>query len=570
MKISSILVCTLFAFVSLFSRKNLAVDAAFSRYVMRLLLNNPFFGGYSILISSLLNRQGLPMIGDRSVIIEESKPYVPLSSNRDLNRGDVLEDITGEFFFYIQNSQNDDTVKSVVIKVSDGMCETDRPINQFKLIKRREDEREVKYLDYTMRDGVNDVFIVYNSVGDTALLLSTVHQFIFCASMTNIDKFICDTLQAKLKQKKTQSKFIPPAPPAAVAPVTPVSILKKKTFVESDEYSSTIIRFKGRSSSFDDCFYTSPDSVVFSKNSSRVKIYFGERDDGRSTERILFIKNELVSMLLRKKLSPEDAMTIISTAKKIFADEDTVQRIDVSNQQKLVVVGDIHGQLEDLLSIFNKNCRKYLFNGDYVDRGEYSLECLALLYALKITYPAYVFLNRGNHESETCGKEKFFDDCRILDPTGGVYKAAQESFKHLPLAATIRDVIYVVHAGIRGHFKISELKRINRAELNENDEFFFVSLWDDPSDNAGITSNKARGDLCSCFGPDETAKFLTSNRFDYIIRSHMLNKNGLSYHHDKRCWTLFSAPRYCNNFFNNKGAVIEYDSVLEPKVYTFD
>lgn len=66
-----------------------------------------------------------------------------------------------------------------------------------------------------------------------------------------------------------------------------------------------------------------------------------------------------------------------------------------------IVVGDIHGSLHDLLRILNyinEQKMKALFLGDYVDRGNFSLECITLLFAMKILFPDNFFLLRGNHE----------------------------------------------------------------------------------------------------------------------------------------------------------------------------
>jgi len=92
-----------------------------------------------------------------------------------------------------------------------------------------------------------------------------------------------------------------------------------------------------------------------------------------------------------------------------------LQEISIPKDGKLTVIGDMHGQYADFLTLieragFPSDKNYLLFNGDIVDRGEFGPQLLLTVYALKLAFPHAVHINRGNHEMKRMNRKYKFED----------------------------------------------------------------------------------------------------------------------------------------------------------------
>ncbi|KDD75869.1 calcineurin-like phosphoesterase [Helicosporidium sp. ATCC 50920] len=249
--------------------------------------------------------------------------------------------------------------------------------------------------------------------------------------------------------------------------------------------------------------------------------------------------------------------------------------VSVPEGEELTVCGDVHGQLFDLLRIFELNGRpstaqkrRYLFNGDFVDRGSWSYEVIMTLMGYAVADPGSVLLTRGNHEAKSMntiygftGEVKAKVNARLVD-------VFRETFCCLPLAYVLNSQVLVLHGGLfsRDDVTLDDLRAIDRFREPPEEGLMCEALWSDPQPEPGRAPNK-RG-VGVAFGPDVTKAFLERNGLKLLVRSHEVKDEGYEVAHDGYCVTIFSAPNYCDQM-GNKGAFIRFGADMVPKFTQF-
>lgn len=243
-----------------------------------------------------------------------------------------------------------------------------------------------------------------------------------------------------------------------------------------------------------------------------------------------------------------------------------IDYVDIEPGQRVIIVGDIHGQLETTLTIFEdygypsiENI--YIFNGDIVDRGEKSVECLLMLLAFKVALPLHFLITRGNHETLTVGLGSFYREClQKLPDYSSVFDDFHSVFDTMPYGYVVHKKVFVAHAGLTPGIDLTVLSDLPRHEFNhDNLPHFHAMIWNDPCEDGYPTLAKSglapspRGKNCHLFSAKVTRQFLHRHGLELFVRSHEAVQDGFNSCQGGFCMTIFSAPNYGGR--GNGGAV---------------
>jgi Ca2+-binding EF-hand superfamily protein/diadenosine tetraphosphatase ApaH/serine/threonine PP2A family protein phosphatase len=299
--------------------------------------------------------------------------------------------------------------------------------------------------------------------------------------------------------------------------------------------------------------------------------------------------------------SPRAVMELLRSAEKFWdpSPSGNIQRLVMRRpDDKLIIVGDTHGQLEDILWLFFKHgpptaTNQYLFNGDIVDRGGHALEILLLLFCFKRDCPDSVHINRGNHEDPQCCIHFGFRDeleSKFQGHSGRIWTTLNsEVFPLLPICSLVSDEaakrrFLVVHGGVPVDIPDrnavvsleDDLARLDRKKetlqgsaIEEDAEvrLLFHLLWADPVEKS---AQKYRGKTMrgNRFCAEDTAEFCKHNDLSFIVRSHEVPRSlrGVEAGQDNQCYTVFSASDYTGSTGNFGGVVVTRDQLASLEV----
>eukprot|EP01062_Namystynia_karyoxenos_P005168 TRINITY_DN1181_c0_g1_i1.p1 TRINITY_DN1181_c0_g1~~TRINITY_DN1181_c0_g1_i1.p1 ORF type:complete len:479 (+),score=207.48 TRINITY_DN1181_c0_g1_i1:110-1546(+) len=273
-------------------------------------------------------------------------------------------------------------------------------------------------------------------------------------------------------------------------------------------------------------------------------------------------------------LGQREAIDLCTKASAVLRKEPNLLRLN----DPITVCGDIHGQLYDLMKLFeiggDPSEQQYLFLGDFVDRGCFGCEVAFYMFAAKVRHPDTFYMLRGNHECRHLTAYFNFKAETLYKYNQEIYDAIQNTFDCLPIACVLNGRFLCVHGGLSPDVRsVDDINSIHRFREPPSSGPLCDLIWSDPMDEeeeeytpeALYVHNDLRG--CSyVFSYNAVCQFLVNNNLLSVIRAHEAQDEG--YRLYKKSSTgfpsvicIFSAPNYCDSY-DNKAAIIRFQNNL--------
>ncbi|ELP94247.1 serine/threonine protein phosphatase PP1 isozyme, putative [Entamoeba invadens IP1] len=264
-------------------------------------------------------------------------------------------------------------------------------------------------------------------------------------------------------------------------------------------------------------------------------------------------------------LTASEIVDVVTGATQVFEKEPSLIELDAP----VNIVGDVHGSYFDMVKLLTKTTlpsAPFLFLGDYIDRGDFGIEVICLLYALKIRSPKQIFLLRGNHESYDVSsntKNSFLRQCALYYDKS-IVLTIFKSFQYLPFCCLVSKTMLCLHGGISPELSsLQQLRDIKRPVEIPTSGLLCDLVWSDPlltpdiapnlpntSNSKGFVRNEVRG-VSYFFDDNVLDVFLKANGLKVLCRGHQC-VDGFKFSPEKKCLTVFS----CSGGMKNRAGLL--------------
>ncbi|KAI1280307.1 Serine/threonine-protein phosphatase PP1 isozyme 3 [Halotydeus destructor] len=315
------------------------------------------------------------------------------------------------------------------------------------------------------------------------------------------------------------------------------------------------------------------DSVIFRRGTGVAQV----KPDDPNLKRLQ--TGEWMDSTMIERVIPE----LCRKAEELLSREPRVVKVS----SPCYVLGDIHGNFSDLMTYERILWRKgpwamaenFLFLGDYVDRGDWGVECVCYLLACKLLAPDKFFLCRGNHEIREIQQMFTFEtECKKKygDQLGSqIWEMFNRVFDRMPICGVIDDSIYCAHGGIPfSDMRIDSLMKIPTplARPEQESPSAWQIMWNDPMNKdefdklntfqrnesiRGFVPNDKRG-TGFYYTEEAVDNFLQINGLSHIIRGHEVITPGYKFQMNGKVITIFSCSGYCG--LSNQSAAVFVDN----------
>lgn len=243
---------------------------------------------------------------------------------------------------------------------------------------------------------------------------------------------------------------------------------------------------------------------------------------------------EVITGRTREGSSKVDERVLLDKAREILEDEPRL--VALPNRGKAIFVGDTHGDLDATQKVTDKYLNEentVVFLGDYVDRGDHSLENILHLLMLKVQYPRNLILLMGNHEGFLV--KEFYPANFWLELSLEKREMFNRTLVCLPFAVYSTNGVLGLHGALPDVERPEDINAVK-----PGDQFWNQIVWGDFQDMEGESLGEYLGR--PQFGRDYFDRLMLRFGKTVLIRAHQPNVSANMF--GKRCLTLFTSFAY--------------------------